>query len=213
MAYSQIRVTGIIGVASEEGDESSGAVNIGDEDHLILGTRWGMSIRFESNQVRAMGRPSRGVRGVEVRRENGEDDAVVSMAVVPSDCQDPLLTVCEFGYGKRTHLDEYRVQNRGGMGLITIKKTDRNGPVVDLRPVGDEDHLMLITDGGKIIRIAVSSISTLGRNTMGVRLIRLSEGEKVVGVETLADKESATAEVAAPPPSSIIPPPPGPEDE
>ncbi|MDD5307257.1 MAG: DNA gyrase subunit A [Deltaproteobacteria bacterium] len=207
MSYAQIRATGIIGVVIDDGDELIGAENIGDGDHVILGTRDGMAIRFESGQVRPMGRQSRGVRGIEVRHEEGGDDAVVSMAVVPAIAGTAtLLTVCERGYGKRTALEEYRTQNRGGMGLITIKVSDRNGKVVDVRPVADDDHLMLITDGGKIIRIAVGSISTLGRNTMGVRLIRLAESERVVGVESLADKESATTEVAEPPGQSVLPP-------
>ena len=213
MAYAQIRVTGIIGVVIDEGDELIGAQNVGDTDHVVLSTQGGMSIRFESTQVRAMGRQSRGVRGIETRREDGADDDVVSMAVLGQDSEETLLTVCELGYGKRSSLDEYRVQNRGGRGLITIRMTERNGQVVNLRPVAEDDHLMLITSGGKIIRMAVSSISVLGRNTMGVRLIRMAEGERVVGVERLADRESASVEIAEPVPPSIIPPPPEPDED
>jgi DNA gyrase subunit A len=206
MAYSQIRVTGIIGVVIDEGDELIGAAEMGEADHVILSTRDVMAIRFESAQVRPMGRQSRGVRGIETRRDSTEDDYVVSMAVVPTGTDETLLTVCEKGYGKRSNLDEYRVQKRGGLGLITIKRTDRNGAVINLRPVANDDHLMLITDKGKIIRIAVDSISLLGRNTMGVRLIRLAKGERVVGVERLADKESYSADVVEPPEPSIVPP-------
>ena len=205
MAYSQIRVTGIIGVVIDEGDELIGASILGENDHVLLGTREGQSIRFEGSQVRSMGRQSRGVRGIEVRRDEGEDDAVVSMAVIPDQTTDDLLTVSENGYGKRSSLDEYRVQNRGGLGLLTIKMSPRNGKVVNVRPVGDEDHLMLITDGGKIIRIAVGSISVLGRNTQGVRLIRLAEEEHVVGVERLADPETAPSEAEEPPATTIMP--------
>ncbi|MCU0664128.1 MAG: DNA gyrase subunit A [Myxococcota bacterium] len=220
MAYSQIRSTGIIGVVIDEGDELVGADVVADGDHVILATSGGMSIRFESEQVRATGRQSRGVRGIETRREDGQDEPMVSMAVLPPESSETLLTVCQRGYGKRTPSDEYRVQNRGGRGLITIKTNERNGEVVELRPVADEDHLMLITDGGKIIRMAVSSISLLSRNTMGVRLIRLNEDEKVVGVESLADKESVSTELAEPPLPSIPPsrsdvssePPPGVEE-
>jgi DNA gyrase subunit A len=207
MAYSQIRVTGIIGVVIDEGDELIGAESVGNSDHVILSTQGGMAIRFESEQVRAMGRQSRGVRGIETRRDNGVEERVVSMAVVPKDTDETLLTVSENGYGKRSSLEEYRTQNRGGLGLITIKVNERNGQVVNLRPVAEDDHLMLITSGGKIIRMAVGSISLLGRNTMGVRLIRMAEGEKVVGVERLADSDSAAIEVAEPVPPSIIPPP------
>jgi DNA gyrase subunit A len=207
MAYAQIRVNGIIGVVIEEGDELIGAEAVCDTDHVILSTASGMAIRFESTQARAMGRQSRGVRGIETRRD-GDNDRVVSMAVVPADTDETLLTVCENGYGKRTSADEYRVQKRGGMGLITIKVNERNGRVINLRPVAEDDHLMLITSGGKIIRMVVNAISVLGRNTMGVRLIRMADGEKVVGVERLADRESATVDIAEPVPPSIIPPPP-----
>jgi DNA gyrase subunit A len=206
MAYSQIRVTGIIGVVIDDGDELIGVETMGERDHVIIGTRGGQSIRFEGAQVRSMGRQSRGVRGIEVRRDEGDDDDVVSMAVVPADTSETLLTVCEMGYGKRTELDEYRIQNRGGMGLITIKTGDRNGRVVNLRPVAEDDHLMLITSGGKIIRMAVDSISVLGRNTMGVRLVRLGDEERVVAVERLAEKDTQ-AELSEPPPPTLTPPP------
>ncbi len=196
MAYSQIRVNGIIGVNIDEGDELIGADNVGEDDEVILATADGMAIRFQSRQARGMGRSSRGVRGIETRRD-GEDDSVVSMTVISPDAEETILTVSEFGYGKRTSLEEYRVQKRGGMGLITIKTSGRNGRVVNLRPVADEDHLMLITNAGKLIRIEVGSIPTVGRNTMGVRLIRMGEDEKVVGVERLADKESADTEAVA----------------
>jgi DNA gyrase subunit A len=205
MAYSQIRSTGIIGVVIDEGDELIGAEVVADLDHIILATSGGMSIRFESEQVRATGRQSRGVRGIETRREDGAEEPVVSMAVLSPESRQTLLTVCQLGYGKRTSASEYRTQNRGGRGLITIKTSERNGDVVDLRPVADEDHLMLITDGGKIIRMAVNSISLLSRNTMGVRLIRLNEEERVVGVERLADKDSVNAELVEPPLPSIPP--------
>jgi len=206
MAYSQIRASGIIGVVIDEGDALIGAEEVGDADQIILGSREGQSIRFDGAQVRPMGRQSRGVRGIEVRREEGGDDAVVGLAVVPAETEETLLTVSERGFGKRTSLSEYRSQNRGGRGLLTMKANERNGKVVDIRRVGDEDHLMLITDGGKLIRLAAGTIPTVGRNTMGVRLIRLAENERVVAVERLADKESASADLAEPPPTTIIPP-------
>jgi DNA gyrase subunit A len=208
MAYSQIRQTGIIGVVIDENDQLIGAEILKAGDTVVLGTRDGQTIRFEGdNQVRPMGRQSRGVRGIEIRKENGEDDAVVGMAILPEKSNLVLLTISENGYGKRTPLEEYRIQKRGGMGLITMKMSQRNGKVVAVKPVADDDHLMLITDGGKIIRIAVSGISVLGRNTQGVRLIRLNENEKVVGVERLAEQESATSEVAPIPEPSIVPAP------
>ena len=111
------------------------------------------------------------------------------MAVIPREQPATLLTVCEKGYGKRTPTSDYPTKNRGGKGVITIKTTERNGKVVGLRIVTDEDDLMLITDGGKLIRMPVDGIPTIGRNTQGVRLIRLDEGEKVVAMERMAEKE------------------------
>ena len=109
------------------------------------------------------------------------------------------MTVCEHGYGKRTAVAEYPVKGRGGMGVITIKTTERNGKVVGCRLVTDEEDLMLITDGGKLIRIPVKGIPTLGRNTQGVRLVRVDEGENVVAVESLAEREDEAGEVQAAP--------------
>jgi DNA gyrase subunit A len=133
------------------------------------------------------------VRGVRLRED---DDQVVGMAVIPRDAPATLLTVCERGYGKRTPTSDYPTKNRGGKGVIAIKTTERNGKVVNLRIVTDDDDLMLITDGGKLIRMPVDGIPTIGRNTQGVRLIRLEEAEKVVALERLAEKEEGETEVA-----------------
>jgi DNA gyrase subunit A len=137
-------------------------------------------IRFREENVRPMGRTARGVRGIRLRRANRRADQVVGMAVIPREEPATLLTVCEKGYGKRTPTSDYPTKNRGGKGVITIKTTERNGKVVSLRLVTDDDDLMLITDGGKLIRMPVAGIPTIGRNTQGVRLIRLKEAEKVV---------------------------------
>ena len=184
MAYAAIRQTGIIGVLIEEGDRLIGAQIIEPSAEAVLGSQDGLAIRFKEDQVRSMGRASRGVKGIELR----EGDQVVGMAVIENE-EDNLLVVCENGYGKRTPLSEYRSQNRGGVGLITVKTTERNGKVVGIQAVRDGHHLMLITDAGTIIRLAVSDVSTVGRNTQGVRLIRLGEGERVVGVERFAEVE------------------------
>ncbi len=125
-----------------------------------------------------------------------DNDQVVGMAVVPRELPVTLLTVCEKGYGKRTPTSDYPTKNRGGKGVITIKTTERNGKVVGLRIVTDDDDLMLITDGGKLIRMPVDGIPTIGRNTQGVRLIRLEEGEKVMAMERLAEKEEGEQEVS-----------------
>jgi DNA gyrase subunit A len=150
-----------------------------------------------------MGRTARGVRGIRLRSGDTSDkDEVVGMAVIPRDEPATLLTVCEKGYGKRTPTSDYPTKNRGGKGVITIKTTERNGKVVGLRLVTDDDDLMLITDGGKLIRMPVDGIPTIGRNTQGVRLIRLEqaegdkEAETVVAMERIAEKEEGEREVA-----------------
>jgi DNA gyrase subunit A len=121
------------------------------------------------------------------------------MATFPRDSELSLLTVCERGYGKRTSLGEYPTKNRGGLGVITIRTNERNGKVVAVRVVSDEDHLILITDKGKLIRVPVEHVSTVGRNTQGVRIMRVDEGEKVSSVERLAEPaEEAAIEEAAP---------------
>ena len=142
---------------------------------ILLGTRNGCAIRFREENVRPMGRTARGVRGIRLREG---DDEVVGMAVIPRDAPATLLTVCERGYGKRTPISDYPTKNRGGKGVITIKTTERNGKVVGLRLVTDDDDLMLITDGGKLIRMPVNGIPTIGRNTQGVRLIRVEDGRE-----------------------------------
>ena len=118
------------------------------------------------------------------------------MSIIPREEPATLLTVCERGYGKRTPTSDYPTKNRGGKGVITIKTTERNGKVVSLRLVSDDDDLMLITDGGKLIRMPVDGIPTIGRNTQGVRLIRLETDEKVVAMERMAEKEEGETEVA-----------------
>jgi DNA gyrase subunit A len=191
-AFSNVRQSGIIALTIEDDDALVGVrITEGNAD-LLLGTRDGWAIRFKEENVRPMGRSARGVRGIKLRED---DDQVVGMAVVPREQPVTLLTVCERGYGKRTPTSDYPTKNRGGKGVITIKTTERNGKVVGLRIVTDEDDLMLITDGGKLIRMPVNGIPTIGRNTQGVRLIRLEEGEQVVAMERLAEKEEGEQEV------------------
>ncbi len=132
-----------------------------------------------------MGREARGVRGVNLR----EGDKVVGMSVFGPDATETLLTVCENGYGKRTALSEYPTKNRGGYGVITIKTTERNGPVCGIRMVGEDDDIVLISNKGKLIRMNVAHISIQGRATQGVRVMRIAADERVVAVERLADKE------------------------
>jgi DNA gyrase subunit A len=191
--FGNVRSSGIIALTIPDDDDLvSVRITEGASD-VLIGTRNGWAIRFREENVRPMGRTARGVRGIRLRED---EDFVVGMAVIPREEAATLLTVCERGYGKRTPTSDYPTKNRGGKGVITIKTTERNGKVVSLRLVTDEDDLMLITDGGKLIRMPVAGIPTIGRNTQGVRLIRLEEQEKVVAMERLAEKEEGEHEVA-----------------
>jgi DNA gyrase subunit A len=193
MEFSRSRKSGIIACTLDDGDALIGVALCGGQDDIILGTKSGMAIRFSETDVRPMGRTARGVMGVRIE----EDDSVVGMTVVRRSANQEtdeskvmLLTVCENGYGKRTRVADYRAQHRGGKGLIDIQTGDRNGLVVSVAAVTDDSHLMLITTAGKIIRIKAKDISVIGRNTMGVRLINLDEGEKVGAVAPLVESEA-----------------------
>ncbi|GFO58799.1 DNA gyrase subunit A [Geomonas silvestris] len=186
MEYSHPRVGGIIALNLDEGDKLiSVALTDGRQD-VLLATKNGKSIRFKEEDVRTVGRVSRGVRGMTLE----DDDLVIGMAILNDNLSDStLFTVTENGYGKRTEIGEYRCQSRGGKGVITIKTTERNGCVVDIKHVSDENDLMLITDQGKILRVPVAGFSIIGRNTQGVRLMVKEENERVVAVARLAEKE------------------------
>ena len=184
MAYSSPRVTGIRAIALEENDSLIEVqLTDGDQD-ILLSTMDGQSIRFKEEQVRPTGRDTMGVIGIRLE----EDDQVVSMEVLHPGAS--ILTVSDKGMGKRTGIDEYRPQGRGGRGLITMKTTDRTGRVVGVQQVVDEDQLMLITDGGKIIRLRIGDLRVIGRNTQGVHLIGLDNGERVVSLARLAEDDS-----------------------
>jgi DNA gyrase subunit A len=182
-SYSRPRSGGIVALKIREEDELiTVRVSSGEQD-IFLATRQGKSIRFRESDLRGMGRVAAGNIGI--RMEPG--DEVVAMEILKEGAT--ILTVTENGYGKRTKSEEYRTQSRGGKGILTIKATERNGPVVYSYQVTDQDELMIITGHGKIIRMRVVDISVIGRNTQGVRLINLGEGEKVVGVARLMDEE------------------------
>ncbi|MDL1872186.1 DNA gyrase subunit A [Deltaproteobacteria bacterium PRO3] len=183
MAFSHPRAGGIIALGIEEGDELIAATLSEGNKDILIGTAEGMTIRFEDQEVREMGRTAYGVRGIKL--EDG--DFVVGMEVVNDGAA--ILTVSANGLGKRTPTDEYRVQGRGGVGVITMKVTDKTGKVVAVKQVSDTDEIMLITNSGKIIRMPVNNISIIGRNTQGVRLINLEEGEQVSAVAKLAESE------------------------
>ncbi len=193
--FTNIRSTGIIAATIEEDDQLIDARLTNGKRHLMLTSARGMAIRFEEGDVRPMGRTARGVRGMDLRT----GDQVVGMTVLDADTDAAILTMCAQGYGKRTAASDYKVQNRGGLGIITIKVSSRNGPVVGSLAVQTDDQIMLVTSKGKVIRTRVSEISTVGRNTQGVRVIRTGEDERVVAIERLVDQDDASVEEAAVP--------------
>jgi DNA gyrase subunit A len=177
---------GIIALGLEENDQLISVARVKSSDHVVLSTREGMAIRFDEARVRSMGRPAYGVKGIELSK--GDD--VIGMIVASGDEDTAsLLTVCANGFGKRTLLTEYRTQNRGGKGLIDIQTSERNGPVVAVAKVTDDDEVMLTTNGGMAIRTRLDAIRTIGRNTQGVRLIKLDEGDTVSSLAKLPQEE------------------------
>lgn len=187
-AYGNPRANGVIALKLDEDDVLIGVKITSGDDEIILGTRNGMAIRFHESDVRSMGRVSRGVRGISLR----DDDHVVGMVIVEKDAS--LLTVCEKGFGKRTEIEDYRRQNRAGLGLINIKTTKRNGKVVAIKAVHDDDELMMITANGMIIRTGLDDVRAIGRNTAGVRMISLREGDLLVAAERLIVEEDEESE-------------------
>lgn len=193
MAYANPRAGGIIALTIDEGDRLvSTRLTDGSMD-ILLASRNGKAIRFSEEDVRPMGRTSRGVRGMQFEG----DDRLIGMEVVTEATSATLVTVTEKGYGKRTDLGEYRLQGRGGKGIITIKTSERNGHVVDIKLINEDIDLMFITDRGKVLRTGVSDLSIIGRNTQGVRLMVLENEERIVAVAKLAEKEEANGDIEA----------------
>jgi DNA gyrase subunit A len=186
--YENFREKGIIGVKIEDGDQLLGAALTDGTRDIIVATRQGMSIRFDEKQVRPMGRSTVGVRAIDL----SEGDAVVGLGVT-NQGEPKVLAVCEKGYGKRTPLSEFRPQNRGGKGIILIDASERNGPVVGIALVSEDDNVMLVTDRGQTLRTKVSEIRETGRNAQGVRVMTVEEGERVVAIEALAESEDSGA--------------------
>ncbi|NBV50107.1 DNA gyrase subunit A, partial [bacterium] len=185
-AFSRPMKKGIIALTTDEGDTLVDAKVTQGNQHVVLVSKEGQSIRFEETDVRPMGRSARGVAGMRLDNQ----DEVIGMAIVDSDSQkEQLLTVTQNGYGKRTLMEEYRVQGRGGSGIMTMKITDKNGPIVAVRQVSDEDELILASDKGKVIRTRVAEISEVGRVAQGVRLINLEEGEQVAAVARIVERD------------------------
>nr|HQV32639.1 DNA gyrase subunit A [Calditrichia bacterium] len=176
MAFSKPRRDGIYAIKLNDGDDLIEARLSDGANDIILGTQMGMAIRFQETEVREMGRNTMGVRGINL----GKDDAVIGMVVVKR--EGTLLAVSELGFGKRTDIREYRVSHRSGKGIKTFKVSDKTGALVSIMEVVDDDDLMLITDKGVVLRIHVGNIKSIGRNTMGVRVMRLDSGAKVSDV-------------------------------
>jgi DNA gyrase subunit A len=186
-AFANPRTAGIIALTTDLDDQVISAKISDGESDVFIATREGMSIRFNESDVRAMGRSARGVKGITLAKT----DVVVTMDIIKKGCKDTLLIVTESGYGKRSDVDEYRVQGRGGVGIITQKTTDKVGNVVGAQLVKNEQEVILITDKGQVIRMKVTDISVLGRNTQGVRLINLDEkSELVTGLAVVDDEET-----------------------
>jgi len=194
-AFANTRTSGIFALTIDLEDIVVAAKISDGQSDIFIATREGMSIRFNENDVRPMGRTARGVRGITL----GKADYVVSLEIIPKDCTDSILMVTQSGYGKRSEVSEYRVQGRGGVGLITQKTTDKVGMVVGARLVKNMDEVMLTTDQGQVIRIGISGISVLGRNTQGVRLINLDEKDELVtGFALIRDASEGDSEVKEP---------------
>ena len=184
--FGNILTTGIIATSLEDGDELADVEVTSGDDDVILGSEQGMAIRFDEDDVRPMGRNARGVHGMNLEG----DDRVAGVAAVDADDERTLLTVTEFGYGKRTKLSEYRKQSRNGKGLVDIKTDERNGDVVSLDSVDDDDNLVAMSERGQIIRLPVDEISTYGRNTKGVKVMDVEEGDEVAAVSVYRPSEN-----------------------
>ncbi len=182
--FANIRQNGLIAVGLKENDELISVKLTDGESHMIIGTRNGLLIRFDENDIRCMGRTAAGVRGIRLKN----DDVVVGVDILKEGSE--VLVVTHNGYGKRTSEDEYRIQNRGGSGILTCRVTDKNGPVVAVQTVTGAEDLMIVTAGGVVIRMDVATISSFGRNSQGVKLIRLEDSEQgFVSSVTKVEKE------------------------
>ncbi len=182
-AFSNPRAAGIIAIQIDDDDRLIAVAETDGTHDLVIGTRNGMAIRFSEEDARPMGRSAYGVRGIQLR----DGDEVVAMQVVGE--TDTLLTACENGYGKRTELAEYRRQTRGGIGLKNVQTSDRNGAVVGMASVTDKDELLLVTEQGQIIRMKARDLRPIGRDTQGVRLMDLAEGDRLVSVAALSEPD------------------------
>jgi len=190
--FASIRSNGLIAIGLEEGDKLISARITDGEQDVMLFAASGKAIRFDENDARCMGRTAKGVRGMRI----GKDDTIKSLVVI-DDTVDEILIACENGFGKRTLIDEFNAQKRGGGGVIAIKTSERNGKLVRATKVDPEDDIILISDKGTLVRTPVAQVASAGRNTQGVTLIRLSKDEKLVAMARVEYQEEDAALVEA----------------
>jgi DNA gyrase subunit A len=190
-AYSRVRVSGINAITIHEGDELLEAKLTDGNSEIMMAGRSGMAVRFNESQVRTMGRTAAGVRGIRLK-DTGNDE-VIGMVIIQNE-EDNLLVISEKGYGKQTNISEYRLTNRGGKGVKTLNVSDKTGQLISIKQVEKDDDIMIITRNGITIRMSVDGISTLGRNTQGVRLIRLKADDEIASVAKVAEKEEEVEE-------------------
>ncbi len=191
--FQNIRSNGIIAIGIDEGDALLDVVLTDGNKRIFIATHDGMAIRFDESEVRPMGRAARGVRGIELR----SGDYVVALCAVSKDDKERMLSISEQGYGKQTPIKDYRLQSRGGRGVINMKTTEKTGKVVAVFPVEDDSEVMIITQHGKLIRIEASEIRKTGRSASGVRLIKTEEGDKVTSASLLESSDDETIETAS----------------
>lgn len=184
-AYSRPRTNGIIAINIKEGDSLLGAALTDGDSSIMLANRKGRAIRFDESEARNMGRNTSGVRGMKL----GDDNELVDMIVFKNSHEATVMAIAENGYGKRTRVEEYREQSRGGKGIITLKVTDKTGDLIALKEVSDKDDLMVITESGKVIRMNCGDIRTMGRNTQGVRIINLGEEGKIGAITRVVNED------------------------
>ena len=189
-AYSRPRRDGIIAINIKEGDSLLGAELTNGESNIILANKNGRAIRFHESDAREMGRNTSGVRGMNLSK----GDEIVDMVVIKNTHEATVLAISENGFGKRSLVDDYREQSRGGKGVITLKVTAKTGKLIALKEVTDQDDLMIITEKGKVIRMSCSGIRTMGRNTQGVRVMRLDEDGAIAAITRVVNEEEVDVE-------------------
>jgi DNA gyrase subunit A len=181
--YANARHTGIVAIGLAQDDRLVAVKVVEQGREIILATVNGFAVRFSEDEVRPMGRSAQGVKAAKL----GPKDTVVGIAIITEGCT--ILTATEKGFGKRTREDEYTSIKRGGKGVISLKTTERTGKLVGIKSISVDDEVVMISDKGKFLRQKANAISVIGRNTQGVRLMNLDEGERLVGIAVLAEKE------------------------